>query len=244
MQKQMFLGLLAVLPVAANAESGWSGTGEFGLVLSRGNADTDTLNTKLDLKHEDENWLHNAYVLALRAEANDVRTANRFEVGGKSGYKFNERHYLAGVARYENDDFSPFENQWTLAVTYGVNVIDAEATKLSFEVGPGFRRFDPVPFVFSVTPPISIDPEADSEFMVRGFADFKHQFNANVGIYNTFLAETGEENTFMQDDVGVLVKMTDALALKAGFQFRRNSDVPLGVDKTDTLTTVNVVYGF
>lgn len=244
MKKPLILGLLAVLPFATNAETGWSGTGEFGLVLARGNADTDTLNAKLDVKHEDESWVHSGGVSMLRAEANDLRTANRFEIGGKSAYKFNERHYLAGVARYENDDFSPFENQWSVAITYGVHAINTERTKLSFEVGPGFRRFDPVPFVFSVDPPVAIDPEAENEFMLRGFADFKHQLNDNVGLYNTFLAEAGEDNTFLQDDVGVLVKMTDALALKAGFQFRRNSDVPFGVDKSDTLTTINVVYGF
>ena len=246
MKKQLILGLLAAMPLAAAAETenGWSGTGEFGLVMSRGNADTDTLNAKLDLKHEDEAWLHNVYVLALRAEASEVKTANRFEVGGKSGYKFNERHYIAGVVRYENDDFASYENQWTVAVTYGVNLIDSEATKLTVEVGPGFRRFDPVPFVFSEVPPIVIDPESDSDFMLRGFADFKHQFNESTAIYNTFLAESGEDNTFMQDDIGVMVKMNASLALKAGFQFRRNSDVPFGVDKTDTLTTVNVVYGF
>ena len=48
----------------------------------------------------------------------------------------------------------------------------------------------------------------------------------------------------MRNDIGVLVKMTDALALKAGVETRHNNDVLPGVKKTDTLTTVNVVYGF
>lgn len=244
MKKLLSVAMLAALSFAAQADEGWSGTGEFGLVLSRGNADTDTLNAKLVLKHEDETWLHEVGVSALRAEANDVRTADRFELGGKSGYKFNERHYLAGVARYENDDFSPYENQWTVAVTYGVHAINSDATKLTFEIGPGYRRFDPAPFVFSETPPIIIDEGSDSEFMLRGFADFNHKFNDSTSIYNTFLVESGSDNTFMQDDIGVLVKMSEALALKAGFQVRHNNDVPPDADKTDTLTTINVVYGF
>lgn len=238
------IALLAALPISASAEDGWSGTGEFGLVLSRGNADTDTLNAKLELKHEDETWLHQVDASALRAESSDVRTADRFELGGKSGYKFNERHYLAGVARFENDDFSPFENQFTLALTYGVNAVKNERTHLTFEVGPGYRRFDPVPFVFSVDPPIIIDEDADSDFMLRGFSDFSHKFNDNTSIYNTLLVEAGDDNTFAQNDIGVLVKMNASLALKAGFQVRHNTDVVEPVDQTDTLTTVNVVYGF
>ncbi len=38
--------------------------------------------------------------------------------------------------------------------------------------------------------------------------------------------------------------MSDALALKAGLEVRHNTDVLVGTKKTDTLTTVNLVYGF
>ena len=78
----------------------------------------------------------------------------------------------------------------------------------------------------------------------RGMVDFKHQFNDNVAIYDNLLVESGKDNTFVRNDIGVLVKMTDALALKAGVETRHNTDVLPGVKKTDTLTTVNVVYGF
>ena len=38
--------------------------------------------------------------------------------------------------------------------------------------------------------------------------------------------------------------MNSHLALKAGLQARRNSDVDENTKKTDTLTTMNVVYKF
>jgi putative salt-induced outer membrane protein len=38
--------------------------------------------------------------------------------------------------------------------------------------------------------------------------------------------------------------MNDRLALKAGWQARHNSDVADGKRKTDTLTTVNLVYTY
>ncbi|MCD9007242.1 DUF481 domain-containing protein [Luteimonas sp. XNQY3] len=48
----------------------------------------------------------------------------------------------------------------------------------------------------------------------------------------------------MRNDFGVQVKLTDALALKAGFAIRHNTDVPEDRRRTDRLTTVNVVCGF
>ena len=78
----------------------------------------------------------------------------------------------------------------------------------------------------------------------RGMMDFKHQFNDNVAFYDNLLVESGKDNTFARNDVGVMVKMTDALALKAGVETRYNTDVLPGIKNTDTLTTVNVVYGF
>ena len=37
-------------------------------------------------------------------------------------------------------------------------------------------------------------------------------------------------------------KMTSVLALALGYSVRHNTDPPAGFEKTDTLTTVNLVY--
>jgi putative salt-induced outer membrane protein YdiY len=36
--------------------------------------------------------------------------------------------------------------------------------------------------------------------------------------------------------------MTDVLALAVGYSVRHKTDPPPGVEKTDTLTTINLVY--
>ncbi len=48
----------------------------------------------------------------------------------------------------------------------------------------------------------------------------------------------------LQTDLGVSVTMNSHLARKAGWQARHNSDVAPDIKKTDTLTTMNVVYRF
>lgn len=243
-KKILGVALLSALSFGASAQE-WTGQGEFGLVLSNGNADNLTVNGKLDFKFEEDQWLYNVYALALRAESSDVNTANRYELGGKAGYKLNERSYIVGSLRHENDDFAPYEYQSTVAVGYGYKAIDDDNTQLSFEAGPGYRYYQPVD-VFVATPApgqfVSVDSEGD--FVGRGFMDFKHKLTGNTSLYDTLLIEGGKDNTFAQNDFGVQVAMSEAFAIKAGFQVRHNTDVIAPVDKTDTLVTVNLVYGF
>ena len=72
--------------------------------------------------------------------------------------------------------------------------------------------------------------------------DFKHRFTANTTMFDTLVVEAGSDNTFVQNDIGVAVSMTSTLALKAAFQVRHNTESVDGADRTDTLTTLNLVW--
>ena len=74
--------------------------------------------------------------------------------------------------------------------------------------------------------------------------DFSHKLTDNTALYDTFLIEAGSDNKFMQNDLGLAVKMSDAFAVKVGFQLRRNSEVSNAASKTDRLFTTNLVYSF
>ncbi|MBK6728505.1 MAG: DUF481 domain-containing protein [Xanthomonadales bacterium] len=242
--KTLAIAILSAITFAATAQE-WTGQGEFGLVLSSGNADNLTVNGKLDFKFEEDQWLYNVYALALRAESTNLETANRFELGGKAGYKFNERAYLVGSARYENDDFAPYDYQATVAIGFGYKAIDNDSTQLAFEAGPGYRRYRPADlFVTTPAPGHYVEFDAEGDFVGRGFVDFKHKLTGNTSLYDTFLVEGGNDNTFAQNDFGVQVAMSEKFAIKAGVQVRHNTDVVAPIKKTDTLTTVNLVYGF
>ncbi len=237
MQKHLMIAAiaLAISPLASMAadNQGWSGTGEFGLAIAKGNSDNQTLNAKLGLAKESDKWKSTFGAAFLYGKSNSVESARRYEIYGTTGYRLNDHSYLFGSLRNERDHFSGDEYQWTAAGGYGYEAIKSDATKLLFEVGPGFR--------WSKRQNVQIK---SNEVIFRGYMDFNHKFSDTASVYDTLLIEAGKDNTFARNDLGVLVKMTDALALKAGVEVRHNSDVPVGVKKTDTLTTLNIVYGF
>ncbi|MGH8073231.1 MAG: DUF481 domain-containing protein [Lysobacter sp.] len=219
--------------IPADDTRGWSGNGELGLALSHGNTDSQTLIGKLGLSRDDERWKHEVGLAFLYGQQDDIESAYRYEAFGKSHRRFGERRRVFGSARTERDHVAAYEYQSTLAFGYSHEAVKTEATHLDFEIGPGYR--------WSKLQDVRVHENGG---VVRGNMDFGHRFNTSTSVYDTLLVEAGRDNTFVRNDVGVLVKMTDALALKAGVEVRHNTDVLPGIHRTDTLTTVNVSYGF
>ncbi len=226
--------LFAASPAAAQqGEPGWTGKGELGLAFSKGNTDSQTAVTKVALDRETETWKHDLDAAFLYGKSDGVESAYRYEWSAASGYQFQPRHRLSGSMRNERDHFATNEYQWTAALGYGYDAIANERTRLSFEIGPGYR--------WAKLQDVRVH---NDEVIVRGQMDFSRQLTETTSLFDTLLVESGDENTFVRNDLGLQVKMTDALALKAGVQVRHNTDTLPDTRRTDTLTTVNVVYGF
>jgi len=259
--------LLLLLPLAAQADDGWSGSGEVGFAAARGNAKSENLNAKLQFKKEDERWKNVFYMTALRSKgevksttvdnsttppsvvntSNYQLTSNRYEGGASAGFKLDERSYIVGALRYENDDFSPFDYQAVVSIGYGYTALKNQTDELSFEVGPGYKRYRPVETTSVVgDPPVLLVEKHDAQGDVvgRGLMAYKHDFTDTTSFVNTLLVEAGDDNTFLQNDAGLQVDMSKKLALKVGYQVRHNSDVAPGIKSTDQLVTTNLVYNF
>jgi putative salt-induced outer membrane protein len=243
---------------AAN-NGGWSGSGEFGYAAARGNSRTDNANAKLTLNQENELWKNNFFLNGLRSkgevqvqdeQGNTINrfstTANRYETGASVGYKLDTRSYIVGAARYDHDDFGANLWQGTVSIGYGYIALKNEQAELSFEIGPGYKRYRPADQ--TITEPdgtiVKTRQDTESEPVARGLVNFKYRLTGNTALEDTFLLEAGSKNKYYQNDIGLSVSMTKKLAIKLGYQVRFNSDVQVGIKHTDTLATTNMVYNF
>ncbi|WP_425605380.1 DUF481 domain-containing protein [Pseudoxanthomonas putridarboris] len=223
-----------------------TGGGELGFASSHGNSTTESFNGRLDLTYTEGNWRHSGNLFGLRASSEYNRTledgsvqrdrrttANRYTVNANSAYLMDERGTINTALRHEEDDFGTYNRQQSISLSYGNRVIENERAHLDLQVGPGYRRAHD-----------ALDDRTESSLIGRGLVDLRYALTDNTEIVNKLLIESGEYNTFAQNDLGVSVTMNSHLALKAGWQARHNSDVAPDIKKTDTLTTMNVVYRF
>jgi len=244
----------------------WSGSGELGFAAARGNTHSENLDAKLKLGYQDDTWKDDFFLSALRAKG-EVKTptvvdgvttgyatsydttANRLEAGASTGYKFNPRSYVVGALRYDHDDFAA--NRWEQVASLGFGYIALKDARneLSFEVGPGYKRYRPQDYTVvdaTTTPPTvtQVHPDAENEAIGRGLVNYKRRITDNTQFEDTMLAEAGAQNKFYQNDAALAVSMTKALALKVGYQTRYNSSITPGTQHSDQLFTTNLVYNF
>ncbi|HWU76030.1 MAG TPA: DUF481 domain-containing protein [Rhodanobacter sp.] len=242
----------------ASSHGGWSGSGEFGFASTTGNSRSQNINAKLGLNQENEQWKNSFFVDALRSKSQQTvvdsngdtikqfnTTANRYDGGASVGLKLDPRSYIVGAARYEHDEFGANLWQGTVSLGYGYIALKDERNELSFEIGPGYKRYRPADAIVVVDDTsVRQQQPTEGEVVARGQINYKFKLSANTAFEDTLLMEAGSKNTYLQNDAGLAVSMTQKLALKVGFQIRHNSDVQPGVEKSDTLTTTNLVYSF
>ncbi len=234
MKKNLIAAMaLIAAGTATAAENGWSGEGQLGFTYARGNADTDVINAALTLKKESEQWLHEIGIVALRAKNNGEINAKRYEVQGKSGYKIDENDYVFGSVRYDHDSFTGFDYTYTLGLGWGHIFFENEDQHLITELGLGYK----------VTA-IDIDRSEENETVAIGKLDYERKLTDTVSFTDVLLVEAGSNNTFIQNDAGFSFKVSESMDVKLAYQWRHDSEVPEGFDKTDTLFSANLVYGF
>jgi putative salt-induced outer membrane protein len=239
--------LLASLLAAAIALHGtpaaaqWTGRGEAGIVVASGNTDTKAGNAKLAAERKSDAWTHQGTFAGVYAADEVDTTAQRWEAAVQSSFQFDARNFVFGGLRYEDDNFSGFEHQGTASAGIGHEFFDTEETRLSAQLGVGYKFFE-TRDVLSPAGVLLVPGDSDSSIALIGSVDYRHELNASTTILDKMTAEYTADNTFLQNEVALQVKMNDKLALALGYAIRHNTDPPAGFEKTDTLTTVNVVY--
>jgi putative salt-induced outer membrane protein len=240
MRKSIFTAAAVLAAVPACAD--WSGKGEAGLVIASGNTEAKTANAKVQLANEIGKWKHQFGGTGLYASSDvEGTTARRWEAFEQTDYNFSPRTFWFGAVRYEDDEFSGFEYQATVSSGLGRKFIDSDVTRFTGTAGVGYKFFE-TSDVFDDAGVLITPGENDSEAVFRGTLDYDRKFTATTSLLDKFVVEAGSNNTFVQNDLALQVKMTDVLALAVGYSVRHNTDPPFGFEKTDTLTTVNLVY--
>jgi putative salt-induced outer membrane protein len=236
--------VFCALLIAPAAQAQWTGKAELGVLLSSGNTEAKSANTKFDLKHEGTNWINAFFVGALYGENASFSTAERYESRYQTDYKITDRMSWFGALRAEQDRFSGFAYQATVSTGASYKFIDSPATKLQASLGAGYRRLKNEVLVKTDAGEVidRIEGEVQSEPVATLSSDYEHNFTETTKITNKLLAESGSDNTAVQNDLALQVSMTQTLALAVGLGVRYNTDPPPLSESTDTLITVNLVY--
>jgi putative salt-induced outer membrane protein len=238
------MALTLLVSAAASAQDSWTARSELGFVAARGNSSTDSANAKVEIVREVNRWKYTLNTSGLYGKSADIPTAQRWDGRFQGDRAFGERSFWFAALRYEDDRYSGFDYQGTVTTGLGHKFADSETTKLSIQVGAGYRQLRPELLIRAETDEViaRIPGDRDEDLVVNGALKLSHALNDHTRVLGSLLTESGEANTLTRSDLSLEVKMIQALALAVGVSVRHNSVPQPGLKTTDTLTTVNLVY--
>jgi putative salt-induced outer membrane protein len=219
---------------------------QVGYVSAHGNTDAQTANAKLEVTVNSEMWKHDLQLAGLYGKSNDIVSAEMFDAQWQSNYNFTNRIYGFGSLHYDDDKFSGFQYQETLAAGAGYSIVKLKDATLDVQVGVGYRRLRPEEIDKDAAGDVISRTPEDAETGAVATASIKgmYAFNASTKLTDVVAAESGSDNTLLQNDLGLQVSMSKTLSITIAYEVKHNSSPPAPLVKTDSLVTFNLTYAF
>lgn len=216
-----------------SAEQPWYNEFELGYLMTSGNSETEVLNAKTKSLFENGSWRNRLELTALNAASDEQRTDERYNALGKSDFKITERDYSFLRLEYERDRFSGYDYQGNGAVGLGRRFIDEPGMVLELEAGPGYREAKE-----------ELSEIVHRDTILYAGERFSWQLTENTQFIQQLTVESGGANRIAEAIAALRVGINEHFALKLSWRGQHTGEVPEGVEKLDTETGVNLVYGF
>jgi putative salt-induced outer membrane protein len=209
------------------------GSASLGYLSTSGNTESTNGNAAFEATWDlDGPWRHDWTALAINARTNDITTAESYTAGYKALRDFSPTSYLFFAGDWRQDEFAGYEQQVSETVGYGRRLIDSERHMLALEGGGGAKQTD------------LITGEELDEAIVRGALDYLFTISETSEFSQKLLIEQGDENRYTESTSALKTQIIGNVALVLSYVIKSNSDVPIGIEKTDRFTSISLEYAF
>ena len=252
--KFAILSMLSLIPAVAMSDDApppdgiWTGKGQAGYVASQGNTNAKSANAALDAARVDGAWKNALHLGGLYGDNSGIVAAERWDAGWQGNYEISKTMFGFGALRYAHDMFSGFQYQASATVGLGDKLIDTNATKLTVQLGAGFRRLRPE--IIDKDPlgsgrVIARTPlDAKSDAVLSAGLNYSQALTGTTTLTDKLLVESGSSDTLISNSLALAVSISKKLSLSLGYTIQDNTKPPANQKKLDSLETINLVYAF
>ena len=247
MKKQVLASLVAIsLSPAVFAQDDevkpFTMEGELGFISTSGNTETTSISAGIQAHQELEKW-SNDYILKGLYKKETVEgddgedieftSAQKFFGSAQGNYKLaNPDNRLFGFASYEDDRFSNFNYQATVAAGWNQKVLQNKRHTLEYSIGPGYSFIE------------TQDGENLDSMIVRASSAYSWKISDTAKFTQTVSTEVGADNTKSRAESALTATISGNLSMRLSFKLDHNTNVEDDVEKLDTETAVSLVYNF
>ncbi len=231
-----------VLPPPKIPDGGWFTSAELGAITTSGNTNGTSVSGKIDARHETSNWSHEFVasgffkqdqVQSADGSSYQQRSAQRYDLSARAAFKLlgeGRRAFILGS--HVNDRFGAYTRYSSISVGHGAQWYKSHDKTLDVEIGPGYFHGE------------HPGGASESGVTVRSAARFRWQVSEWALFAQNVSVERGTSNTHAISETSLATKINGTMQMKAGFSSRTDTNVPVGKKKTDTQTSLMLVYAF
>jgi len=229
----LFAGDLQVGEMKQHIELGYLGTS--------GNSDSKTFNLVYGNDYQWSEWTNSQFKAdAYYGEKEGHKTDERYRAYGIVNHHYSPAWYSFAETGVLRNIFEGYNQQYNGGLGMGYVILDDEIQLLKVRGGYQYRRAN------------FTDGTSDSFHYLKLGADYEYQFSETGKLESelNFLEDLEELDDFETVfRVAVKVVMVENLSLRVGFEAKYDNTPALNDDgsekeKTDTTTTVGIVYDF
>ena len=238
--------VLADAPAPPPPENEWFGKGQFGFLDSSGNSEAEAVNANIDMTLIEGPWKHEFTLAGLYGKNSGITAAERWVGTWQTNYAITMDVFTFGGLRYEHDLFDGFQYQASGTLGLGYKLINSDATKLSVQLGAGYRSLRPEELVKDPAGEVTarILQASSGDAILTAGLDYSEALTSTTTLSDKFLVESGSDNTMLHNEIALAVKVSNKLALSLGYAVNDNTKPAPGLKKLDTISTINLVYAF
>ena len=86
--------------------------------------------------------------------------------------------------------------------------------------------------------------DKEDDPVLRFAGDFNWEISENSTFQQTLSVDAGDEGSVYKSLTSLKAQVTDDISLKASFEAKHTTDVPVGSKNTDTTTSLSLAYEF
>ncbi len=212
--------------------SGFQGSISLGYLGTTGNIESTSLNGKILIGYRIHRWRTDLDLRMIQADTNQVLTDQSREATSQTDYDFTAHNYSFLYLDYLNAPFSGYDRRYTEVVGYGRRLISVADQSLDAEIGVGGRQSQPT----TGTP--------RSSAIERAALDYHWKISKTSSLLEGLSIAHGVFNTYTESETSLVLHLAGNFALSVSYTISHNSAVPVGFVKTNTETSVSLIYSF
>jgi putative salt-induced outer membrane protein len=208
----------------------WKGEVEAGFIGAFGNSRSQSLRGRMKLQYKQGLWSNDLNADLVRMQENGTTTTEQFTVAAQSRRALSERSYWYLGARYETDRIAGYSPRISESTGPGRTWLFGDRLQLSAEAGVGGSQT------------WTTENTRQNEAILRLAGKMMWKFAATSEFTEDAFSEFGEHNVYSESSTSLKMRMNESFSLKFNVTVKHNTVVPPGKDKTDTISSMTLVY--